>query len=122
TLGNGWEVANIARGFSKLLKAMIERFGIAFDVTTPEQRRQMQRLVYLLQNAGKLDLGFHYHWTRWGSYSEKLAWELLKAFDEYAADPAAFEGYHLSSTVTDAIDRVKKLTSPPEDHELTADA
>jgi len=99
--------------FAKALKAILDLFEAPFDMRKPENRRQAQYLLYLLQTAGRFDLGFRYRATSLGPYCEDLVCELDQASRWYRIWPEMFGGVRLREDVVQAVERTKPLTLPP---------
>lgn len=53
------------------LKLILEELGISSDIDTVDERKRIQKSVYLGQIAG-VDLGYHFGWYLKGPYSPEL--------------------------------------------------
>ncbi len=54
------------------LKLVLDEVGLAFDISSMDKRKAIQKAVYLAQRAG-VDLGYRFGWYLRGPYSAPLA-------------------------------------------------
>ena len=99
------------------LKLFLEELGIPSDIDTVDERKRVQKSIYLGQIAG-VDLGYHFGWYLKGPYSP----ELTK--DYYDLDEALTEGDHeyqkkdLKEQLKEKLQAIQPIVTPPGDVSL----
>ena len=93
-----------------VLHRILESVGITPDVSSLSARKQIQKAIYLVQEAG-LRLGYAYGWYVRGPYSRTLA-------HDYYAMAAATSlgesvGAELRDDVIERLQPIKKISAPP---------
>lgn len=90
------------------LKLLLKELGIDPNIRTVDQRKTLQKAVYLAQRAG-LDLGHRYGWYLKGPYSPSLA------RDYYALAEAIEEGNDTSEKYQLHVNQRVKLAGVKEE-------
>lgn len=99
------------------LKLLLDAVSIPSQIRTVEDRKRVQKAVYLVQQIG-LDLGYQYGWYVMGPYSAALTrdyYELAASLEDGEEDFATVE---LRGPVRERIDQVKPLMKVPADCSL----
>jgi uncharacterized protein YwgA len=100
------------------LKLFLEVLSISSDINTVDERKKIQKSIYLGQIAG-VDLGYRFGWYLKGPYSP----ELTK--DYYDLDEALIEGdieykkKDLNSQLKEKLQAIQPIISPPDDLPLS---
>ena len=100
-----------------VLKRFVEALGLELDVQTLDDRKALQKAVYLGQAIGKVDLGYRFGWYVRGPYSPKLTEDYFAAAEEAEAETDN-QGRGLAPTIVRRLDGVKKLIAIPPGVEL----
>lgn len=92
-----------------VLKLVLEELGVPSAITTVDDRKRVQKAVYLAQ-LSKLDLGYRYGWYLMGPYCPKLTQDYFELENETETT----EGLSLNSKAKELINGVKPLMSVPD--------
>ena len=99
------------------LKLFLEELGVPSKIDTVDERKRVQKSIYLGQIAG-VDLGYHFGWYLKGPYSP----ELTK--DYYDLDEAITDGDQeylkkdLKSQLKETLQVIRPIVNPPGDVSL----
>ncbi|MCW8138115.1 MAG: hypothetical protein KIT58_04350 [Planctomycetota bacterium] len=98
------------------LKLMLDSLQVDFDINEVEQRKLIQKAVYLGQRAG-VDLGYRFSWYLMGPYSSALTRDYY-ALDD--SDKAEIGNRSLVESARRKLDKVAPLMKgPPPDVSLS---
>lgn len=95
------------------LKLFLDELGIPDDTSTIENRKLIQKAVYLGQCAGA-DLGYRFGWHKMGPYSADLAKDYYLLSDVLALGDRDYEGRTLQRHKQENLKGVSPLINPPE--------
>jgi len=96
-----------------VLHLMFNEVGVASDVSTQNNRIELQKIVCLAQEGG-LSLGYSFNWYVRGPYSPSLTsdyYQLCSELEETAAEAGALV---LSEPAKLILSRVRALLDPPQ--------
>lgn len=93
------------------LKSLLSALGLDGDITTLNNRKLLQKAVYVGQRFG-VDLGYRYGWYVRGPYSTALT------RDYYSLAEKDVEELRVSEEAQRSLKRAAELLSPPESVEL----
>jgi len=96
------------------LKLFLDELGIPDNTSTIENRKLIQKAVYLGQCAGA-DLGYRFGWHKMGPYSADLARDYYLLSERLALGDKDYEGRVLLKLKQEKLKRVLPLMSPPTD-------
>ena len=99
------------------LKLFLDELQITSDTSTIENRKLIQKAVYLGQYAGA-DLGYRFGWHKMGPYSADLARDYYLLSDRMALGEHDYEGKVLLKQKREKLQAVRPLLSPPPDVKL----
>jgi hypothetical protein len=92
---------------------MLESLNVPTTIAHVEDRKTVQKAVYLGQVAG-VDLGYRYNWYRMGPYSPGLTrdyFALAAALN--SGNPEAASGYELRAPIRDRLARLQPILEAP---------
>lgn len=94
------------------LKLTLDELDVEPRVSTVDERKTVQKAVYLGQVAG-VDLGYRYNWYIMGPYSPSLTRDYFALSESIAAKDDLSDAYELQQAVKERLAQVKPLTKPP---------
>jgi uncharacterized protein YwgA len=100
------------------LKLVLDKLGIPAAITTLDERKEVQKAVYLAQASGT-DLGYRYSWYERGPYSPRLAQDYYSLADAIAAHDNGTGERQLRPEVAGRLERVLPLLQEPTGVSLT---
>lgn len=100
------------------LKLFLDELGIPFDIATIDDRKRVQKAVYLGQLTG-VDLGYRFGWYIRGPYSTRLTNDYFPLAESLAAGDTDWEGKTLKKSVKEKLARIRPLIDPPEGVDLS---
>jgi uncharacterized protein YwgA len=100
------------------LKLLLDGVRVATDVSTLDDRKAVQKAVYLGQRAG-LDLGYRFGWYVMGPYSPDLARDYFELDRQLRGGMHDHESRRLSSGAQAALDRIAPDMNAPAGTELS---
>lgn len=89
------------------LFASLSALGINPTMSSFEERKQVQKMVYLLDNAFEMNFGFHYNWYLHGPYSPqvtRIIFDVVEGQQTVNSNPAI-----LSSNDLNKIEKLKSF-------------
>ncbi len=95
------------------LKLILDELGIEPKIDTAEQRKLIQKVVYLCQEAG-LDMNYYYSWYKMGPYSPGLARTYYEMNDDILCSSSIFNGQSLNQEAKNILIRIKNILQVPE--------
>lgn len=100
------------------LKLFLDELHIPDNTSTIDNRKLIQKGVYLGQFAGA-DLGYRFGWDKMGPYSADLAKDYYLLSDSLALGYKDYEGMMLKREKLDKLKSVLPLMQTPPDVELS---
>jgi len=98
------------------LKLILDTLGIPNKVESFNQRKKIQKLIYLLKAWG-VNLGYHYGWYLYGPYSPSLARDYFE-LETLTNLGEKFEGQKLPEKIEQKITKLKTIINKPDGVEL----
>lgn len=98
------------------LKLVLDELGIPADISTLDDRKKVQKTVYLGQISG-LELGYRFGWYLLGPYSPDLTRDYYSLASSMEADDPV-SGHVLRPEAKAKLQRVRPLTDVPPGIEL----
>ncbi len=99
------------------LKLFLDELGVDRCIDTPDDRKRVQKAVFLGQIAG-VDLGYRFGWYKRGPYSAELTRDYYAYGDLAAAREGNTEGKVLRKVLRDRLAAIRPLLSVPQDVRL----
>ena len=93
---------------SILLKLILQKLGIDFNIETLNDRIRLQKIVYLLQRCG-LNLGYRYSWYTYGPYSRELTSVYYDLDASLKCNEKDYTWYKLDGDVEELTEGIKKF-------------
>lgn len=90
------------------LKLVFDGVQTEVDVSSLDQRKLLQKVVYLVQRSG-LDLSYRFAWDEMGPYSRELARDNRTLAQELDLGDRSWAGYELQDQFEDALATVRSL-------------
>ncbi len=100
------------KGSQIRLKLLLDRLNISSDISTLEDRKRVQKAVYLGQKAG-VDLGYQYGWYIMGPYSPELTQDYFILGSDISKGDISYKEYVLIDELNQRLDAIKELLLPP---------
>lgn len=95
------------------LKLFLDALGISSEISTLEDRKRVQKAVYIGQEAG-VDLGYSYGWYLLGPYSPELTQDYFTLNDDIMTGDEDYSRYKLVGPLLNKLDNVKSLMEVPQ--------
>lgn len=95
------------------LKLLLGTLNISPTIDTVDDRKRIQKTVYLAQLTG-LDLGYRFGWYLRGPYCPSLTRDYYALADALSVDPSDTESKQFSTEVTSMIKKVEPLFDVPK--------
>ncbi|MFH1113893.1 MAG: hypothetical protein V1792_08230 [Pseudomonadota bacterium] len=95
------------------LKLFLDELGVSFDIETIDDRKRVQKAIYLGQLSG-VDLGYRFGWYVMGPYCPSLTRDYFPLADSLASGDNDWEGKSLKKKVQEKLARIRTLMTPPE--------
>jgi uncharacterized protein YwgA len=103
------------------LKLFLDELGIPCDIDTLDDRKRVQKAVYLGQASGA-DLGYRFSWYLMGPYSPALTRDYYALAETIEFRKKEIEGRRLKKEVIEKLSSIKKILTPPTDISLTQES
>ena len=97
-----------------LLKLFLDELGVGSDIDTFDERKTIQKAVYLGQLAD-VDMGYRFGWYLKGPYSPALAEDYYHLADELEMGERGYEEYQLNKSLKNKLEKVRSLFEKPQD-------
>jgi len=91
-------------------RLLLDELGVGSDVATLDDRKRIQKAVYLGQLAG-VDLGYRFGWYRMGPYSPDLTRDYFELAAALADEPAP--AAQLRAAYRERLRGLRTLLDPP---------
>ena len=95
------------------LKLFLDALGISSEISTLEDRKRVQKAVYIGQEAG-VDLGYSYGWYLLGPYSPELTQDYFTLNDDLINGDEDYKRYKLVEPLLGKLDDIKSLMEVPQ--------
>jgi uncharacterized protein YwgA len=102
------------------LKAFLDELGISATIDTIDDRKRVQKAVYLGQLSG-VDLGYRYGWYLKGPYSPELTRDYYGLAEEMATAEPTGSGVRLREPLRQRLATVRPLLQPPAEVNLATE-
>lgn len=102
------------------LKLFLDELRVPFEIRTFDDRKRVQKAVYLGQLSG-VDLGYRFGWYIRGPYSTSLTRDYFGLAEALASEDKESEGLHLKQAVKDRLAKIGPLMNPPEEIDLNTE-
>lgn len=99
------------------LKLFLDALGISSEISTLEDRKRVQKAVYIGQEAG-VNLGYSYGWYLLGPYSPELTQNYFTLNDDLMSGDEEYKSYKLVESLSNKLDGVKSLVEVPQEANL----
>lgn len=100
-----------------LLKLILDELGIEDDISTVQNRKRVQKAIYLSQIAN-VDLGYRFGWYIMGPYSTNLTRDYFELSEVLSAGSKDHENMELVDNIKRNLIKVCPLLSPPKEINL----
>lgn len=100
------------------LKLVLDALGISPDISTINDRKRVQKAIYIGQKAG-VDLGYSYGWYLLGPYSPELTQDYFTLNNDLSIGDISYEKFKLVQPLQAKLDKVKDLMTPPHNIPLS---
>lgn len=100
------------------LKLVLNGLGITSEITTLEDRKRVQKAIYIGQEAG-VDLGYSYGWYLLGPYSPELTKEYFTLNNEIKSGDEDYQSYQLVEPLSSILENIKSLIEVPHNVNLS---
>lgn len=98
----------------KALKLILDSINIPSEIATVEDRKKVQKAIYLGQEAG-VNLGFHFGWYKMGPYSPELTKDYYDLSEELAQGNTEYNENELAPAVIQKLQVVSSIIKTPHD-------
>lgn len=95
------------------LKLVLDKLGINSDISTLEDRKRVQKAIYLGQSVG-VNLGYSYGWYLLGPYSPELTQDYFSLSENMQLGDKEYDNYILNDTLSAKLDSIKEIMAPAE--------
>lgn len=99
------------------LKLVLNGFGISSEISTLEDRKRVQKAIYIGQKAG-VDLGYSYGWYLLGPYSPELTKDYFTLNNDIISGDEDYKSYQLVESLSSILDDMKSLMEVPQEVNL----
>ncbi len=96
------------------LALLLDELGVDGDIRTIDDRKRIQKAVYLGQRAG-VDLGYRFSWYLKGPYSPKLADDYYSLAEAVTAGDKEHEGRTLVPSLKQRLEQIRPLMDCAEE-------
>lgn len=100
------------------LKLFLDALGIPPKISTLNDRKKVQKAVYIGQKAG-VDLGYSYGWYLLGPYSPELTQDYFTLNNDLATGNVDYENYKLVESSTIKLSAIKSMMETPSEVKLS---
>jgi uncharacterized protein YwgA len=99
------------------LKLFLEALGIPPDIDTVNERKRVQKSIYLGQIAG-VDLGYRFGWYLKGPYSPELTKDYYELDEALNEGDIEYQKKDLKGQLKEKLQAIQPIMSPPSDVSL----
>jgi uncharacterized protein YwgA len=101
----------------KILKLILDTLNTSSDWSSLENRRIVQKSLYIIQEAGA-NIGYLFRWYSMGPSSPELTRDCFQLNTTLSLDDTSFSEFELHDDVKNILDSISPLLTPPEDVKL----
>ncbi len=101
-----------------VLKLFMDELGVPSDINTLDDRKRVQKAVYLGQLTGA-DLSYRFGWYLMGPYSPTLTKDYYSLSEAIASGDREYEKHKLQRAWRERLSGIRPLMDVPEDVNLT---
>src|SRR5690349_17229058 len=94
------------------LKRILEELGVPADIDTVDDRKRIQKAIYLAQLPG-IDLGYSFSWYVKGPYSPALTRDYYSLSEALSDRDSKGDETRLNATVRERLHSIIPLLGPP---------
>lgn len=94
------------------LRLFLETLDIPAEIDTVDDRKRVQKAVYLGQAAG-VDLGYRFGWYLMGPYSPGLTRDYYSLAEAATSGDQAYRGKRLRESAANSLKGIAGLMAPP---------
>lgn len=102
------------------LKLFLDELGVSADIETIDDRKRVQKAIYLGQAAGA-DLGYRFGWYLLGPYSPSLTKDYFRLAEGCFSGDKNYKGKELNKAFRDALHNVKPILKVPKGTNLAVE-
>ena len=102
------------------LKLFLDQLGIPTDIETVDDRKRVQKAVYLGQLTG-VDLSYRFGWYLMGPYSPTLTKDYYSLAETISSGDKSYQSHQLQSSVQEQLRRALPLMQVPQEVALTTE-
>lgn len=95
------------------LKLFLDELGIPVAIDTVDDRKKVQKAVYLGQLSG-VDLGYRFGWYLMGPYSPALTRDYYGLAEIFHSGDSSYQNHRLNQQVRSTLQRVRPVLQVPE--------
>jgi uncharacterized protein YwgA len=99
------------------LKLFLDTLGISPEISTLEDRKRVQKAVYIGQEAG-VNLGYSYGWYLLGPYSPELTQDYFTLNYDLINGDEEYNSYKLVESLSNKLNGIKSLMEVPQEVNL----
>jgi uncharacterized protein YwgA len=100
------------------LKLFLEELGVLSDIDTVDERKRIQKSIYLGQVAG-VDLGYHFGWYLKGPYSPELTKDYYDLDEALIDGDLEYQKKELKGQLKEKLHAIQPIINPPCDIPLS---
>ena len=100
------------------LKLFLEELGVPPDIDTVDERKRVQKTIYLGQIAG-VDLGYHFGWYLKGPYSPELTKDYYDLDEALTEGDLEYQKKELKGQLKEKLQSIKPIVTQPCDVPLS---
>jgi uncharacterized protein YwgA len=100
------------------LKLFLEELGVPSDIDTVDERKRVQKTIYLGQIAG-VDLGYHFGWYLKGPYSPELTKDYYDLDEALSDGDQEYQKKELKGHLKGKLQSIKSIVTQPCDVPLS---
>lgn len=98
-----------------VLKLLLDEIGVEASIESVDDRKMLQKAVYLAQAVSGVDLGYRFSWYLKGPYSPPLARDYYRLAGSLEAGDTPEVAYTVDPSVRAKLNRAKELIASVPD-------
>ncbi len=96
-----------------VLNLILDKLGISSDINTINDRKRVQKTIFLVQQVLGIELGYKYGWYLMGPYSKDLTKDYYDLAEALALRKPEKEN-QLIDSINEKLKELKTITTPKE--------
>jgi len=96
-----------------VLKLFLDALGIECNIKDVNDRKAMQKAVYIGQQLSGIDLGYRYGWYKLGPYCPSLTDDYYNLVRALRVEKDAIADKQLPTQISQKLTKLKTIMSPP---------